>query len=146
MPATTYEQVEADAVVALVRDGMTLPKACERVGVPRSTFLDWVDADRDGLSGRYARARQRLLDHWADEVVEIADDGGCDRIEGDRGPVVDHDHINRSRLRVDTRKWLLSKLRPEQYGDKSTQSIDLTLKGEDPASVLAARRKAREGE
>jgi len=31
---------------------------------------------------------------------------------------VDHEHIQRARLRVDTRKWILSKMLPKVYGDK----------------------------
>lgn len=35
----------------------------------------------------------------------------------------DHDHVSRSRLRVDTRKWMLSKMLPKIYGDKTTTEL-----------------------
>ena len=55
----------------------------------------------------------------ADELLEIADDGRNDRIADEDGNErTDHDVIARSRLRVDTRKWLLSKALPKIYGDK----------------------------
>ena len=58
----------------------------------------------------------RLL---ADEILEIADDSNRDLIERADGVLtVDHEHIQRARLRVDTRKWILSKMLPKVYGDK----------------------------
>jgi hypothetical protein len=126
----------ADKVLELMSDrGQTLRGACRELGLLPSTFLAWVGRDEDGLRERYARAKDALLDYWSDEIVDVADE--CLAIS---------DNVQQARLRVDARKWLLSKLRPEQYGDSSKQTIDMTLKGEDPATVLAARRKAREGE
>jgi hypothetical protein len=72
---------------------------------------------------QYTKARKDLLEYWAEEILDIADDGSNDWIkrekeEGRIETVVDSEHINRSRLRVDTRKWLLSKLDAKKYGDK----------------------------
>jgi hypothetical protein len=71
----------------------------------------------------YARAKEEMAEHFAEEMLEIADDGSNDWIEREleRGNVIkvaDHEHIARSRLRVDTRKWLMSKLLPKKYGEK----------------------------
>lgn len=58
----------------------------------------------------------------ADDLLDIVDDGTNDFVarerDGERIMVVDHEHIQRSRLRADTRKWLLSKALPKLYGDK----------------------------
>lgn len=66
----------------------------------------------------------------ADELLSIADDGRNDTYEVTEGEEksirTDHDVINRSRLRVDTRKWYLSKVLPKIYGDK----VDMNLTGE----------------
>ena len=54
-----------------------------------------------------------------DEMLDIADDGTNDYYFGkDDQPIVDSDHIQRSRLRIETRKWLSSKLKPKKYGEK----------------------------
>jgi len=63
------------------------------------------------------------MEAWADEIVEIADDGSNDWMQrrlkdGSDETVMDHEHVSRSRLRVDTKKWLLSKLAAKTYGDK----------------------------
>jgi hypothetical protein len=62
---------------------------------------------------------QARTEAMAHEIEQIADDGSRDTYEDAEGNVkVDHDVIARSRLRVDTRKWLMSKLQPKKYGDK----------------------------
>ena len=64
------------------------------------------------------------VEYWAHEIIEIADDTSGDFIINERGErVVDHEHINRARLRVDARKWLMSKLSPQRYGDRVTADV-----------------------
>jgi hypothetical protein len=56
---------------------------------------------------------------WAHEIIEIADDSSGDFIINERGErAVDHENINRARLKVDARRWLLSKILPKRYGDR----------------------------
>jgi hypothetical protein len=84
------------------------------------TVLSWVDENKE-FSDQYARARELGYQGLADELLDIADDGRNDKFRDDDGHVtVDHDVIARSRLRVDTRKWLLSKMLPKVYGDRQT--------------------------
>ena len=76
---------------------------------------------------QYAHARNSQADHFAEEILEIADDGSNDYMTRKQGDieveVVNHDHIARSRLRVDARKWLMSKMAPKKYGDKVTNEL-----------------------
>lgn len=66
----------------------------------------------------------------ADEILEISDDGSNDWMErlGKEGEPagwqLNGEHVQRSRLRVDTRKWILSKLAPKRYGDKLQHTGD----------------------
>ncbi len=54
-----------------------------------------------------------------DEALEIADDASGDwAVDKDGKKTLDHENIQRSRLRVDTRKWAAGKLAPKRYGDK----------------------------
>lgn len=77
----------------------------------------------------------------ADELLEIADDGTNDwmeRIDGDGagvGWVLNGEHVQRSRVRIDTRKWLLSKMAPKRYGDK--QSFELSGPEGKPIETVA---------
>ena len=112
-------------ILQTIRDTGNLRKSCEAHGVKHSTFLDWVNADTD-LADQYARAREIGLEVMAHEILDIADDGRNDTYINEHGKSqVDADVVARSRLRVDSRKWLLSKLLPKKYGDK----LDLTNAG-----------------
>lgn len=79
---------------------------------------------------QYARAREAQADFLAEEIIEIADDGSNDYmtiVKGDKEyNVEDKEVTNRSRLRVDSRKWIASKLKPKKYADK----LDLNHSGE----------------
>jgi hypothetical protein len=92
----------------------------------------------------YARARDLGADAIADEILEISDDRSNDWMDrslpdGSVKREPDHEHINRSRLRVDTRKWLLAKMAPKRYGDRTVT----TLVGPDdgPVQLEAVRSK-----
>lgn len=95
----------------------------------KSTVMKWLTLHPEFVD-QYARAREAQADHFAEEILEISDDGSNDWMErrNDDGDVVavvaDHEHISRSKLRVDSRKWLMSKLAPKKYGDKVVHSGD----------------------
>ncbi len=122
---STYSRDMADRICAELASGKSLKAICDTPGMPpRSTVQGWVIDDVDGLSGRYARARDIGLEIMADETLEIADDGRSDlTITPDGREVVNSEVVQRSRLRVDTRKWLLSKRLPKTYGDKSALEV-----------------------
>ena len=106
-------------------EGESLNQICKDPEMPAySTVMAWA-AEKEDFKPLYAEARAALLEFWAGEIVSISDDGSNDWIEREvnNGRVMklpDNEHINRSRLRVDTRKWLLSKLAPKKYGDSTT--------------------------
>lgn len=93
-----------------------------------STVFRWLSENKS-FQEQYARAKEAQAEYYADEILDIADDGTndwMDKLNSDGeviGEVVNHENIQRSRLRVDSRKWLLSKLIPKKYGDKVQQEI-----------------------
>jgi hypothetical protein len=102
-------------------------KACEAAGVSHSTFIGWVGEDAE-LSDSYARAREDLLERMAQEVLDLSDKEVPETGDGRK----DWQAIQKHKLQVDTRKWLLSKLAPRKYGEK------LEVSG-DPANPLVQR-------
>lgn len=68
---------------------------------------------------QYAQAKIEQADLLAEECVDIADEDFLDvRIDPETGfETCNTEFIARSRLRIDTRKWLAGKLLPKQYGD-----------------------------
>ncbi len=83
-------------------------------------MIGWLfDGEHEDFMDQYARAREAQAEVRADEIVDIADDESGDFTTDEDGKrVVNHEHIQRSRLRVDARKWVASKLLPKRYGDK----------------------------
>jgi hypothetical protein len=87
----------------------------------KSTVLRWL-REKAELRDQYVLARDDLMEYWASDILEIADDGTQDTIPGlnkfgDEVMVPNHANVQRDRLRIDSRKWLLSRLKPKVYGD-----------------------------
>lgn len=116
-------------------DGVTLP-AYENVHY-------WLATDSECHS-LYLQAKEAQADFMAEEMLGIADDGRNDYIERfdknsrSLGYVLNGEHVQRSRLRIDTRQWLMSKLKPKRYGAK----IDQQGGEESPDELAEALRKA----
>lgn len=121
-PPSTYTVEVFQTICDRVHAGETLTAVCRDPDLPsRTTVRKWMSQNPE-TDAMFAWAREGLHDSWAEEIIGIADDGTTDYItktgrNGHEYEAVDQDHIQRSRLRVDSRKWLLSKLRPGQYGD-----------------------------
>lgn len=75
--------------------------------------------ENEANAKRYARACEMRAEVMANEILFISDNIGNDMVTlADGREVVDNAVVQRDRLRVDSRKWLLSKLQPKKYGDK----------------------------
>jgi hypothetical protein len=115
-------------------DGIPLRELCRQDGMPNwRTVYDWISADED-LAARIAHARDMGFDAIAEDILDIADDGTNDWIErkkqdGSTDTVIDSEHVQRSKLRIETRLKLLAKWSPKKYGDK------LHLAGHDGGTV-----------
>ncbi len=142
---SSFSQATADAICAGLRAGKSLRAVCREDGMPdKSVVMQWLGGHPD-FQDQYAKARAELLEHWADDILEISDDGTNDYVAtndpDNPGYRFNGEHFQRSRLRVDTRKWLLSKLAARKYGDTQTLkhvgSIDTS-----PQSVEELKAKA----
>lgn len=105
-------------------DGESLRSICIADEMPSaSTVCRWL-AQFPEFREQYAHAREAQADTLVDEMLDIADDGTNDwmekkNAEGDViGVEYNGDAVQRSRLRIDARKWMSSKLAPKKYGDK----------------------------
>ena len=84
----------------------------------QQSVYTWLREDVDFLE-RYTRAREAQADKLFREIIEIADDASRDYVATSDGKrIVDHENIQRSRLRVDARKWAAARLAPKKYGDR----------------------------
>ena len=107
-----------------IAKGESMVSICASEGMPvQSVVYSWLTVDSD-FAERYARAREQQAEHYLDEIIAISDDVTLDEIiDGEGNPRTNHEAIQRSRLKVDTRKWAMSKLAPKKYGDKIQQEI-----------------------
>jgi hypothetical protein len=99
--------------------GESVRSICRDEDMPASSsvFL-WLQKHPE-FTEQYARAAAARADAFAEEIIEISDDGRNDFAEdGDGHETTNHDVIARSRLRVDTRKWLMARMAPKKYGDR----------------------------
>lgn len=129
---TDYTTEIGDAICERLMNGESLRTICEPQDMPnRSTVFRWLakanheNAEQTFIDFRdqYARSREEQADAIFDECLDIADNATNDYMatqddEGGVGYKLNGEHIQRSRLRVDTRKWMAGKLRPKKYGDK----------------------------
>lgn len=91
------------------------------------TIFHWRKIHKE-FSDQYVRAKQFQIEALIDEILEIADSSDKDfKSNPDGKVIIDHEHIQRSRLRIDTRKWLASKLVPKIYGDRIQTSMEIEL-------------------
>lgn len=123
-----YTPEIAETILERLSDGEGLIAICRDDGMPSDGAVRyWVESDHDGFATRYAQARARGVERLADEILELSDDATRDvKTTADGRETVDYEVVARSKLRVDSRKWLLSKLLPKTYGDK----LDLNHSGE----------------
>ena len=134
---------QQEELLALIADGLSLREACKRDGMPdRGTVFRLCETD-EAFRNQYARACEARSDAIFDEMLDIADDGTNDwqtkqSADGESYESLNAEHVQRSRLRIDARKWVLSKMNPKKYGDKIglEHSGGLTVTLEPDASKL----------
>jgi len=112
----------ADYICLSLAEGTSLRTICSLPGVPaKSTVLGWLlIPESQWFLDQYTRARAIQTDVLFDETLDIADDGSNDYYDkqlpgGDTIRVVDSEHIQRSKLRVDTRLKFAAQVAPKKY-------------------------------
>jgi hypothetical protein len=133
MPKRVYTDEIAEEICSRLAKGESLNSICNDEHMPaESTVRLWALEDAHGFTAKYARARELGYLRLADELVDISDDGRNDwmtiRRGKDKVEVVNREAVERSKLRVETRKWILAKMLPKVYGDKVTNEITGSLK------------------
>jgi hypothetical protein len=119
MTQTNYTREVADTICTRMSEGESLRSICRSPGMPsEGTVRGWAVRDVDSFSERYRAARALLVEYWADQILDIADEPDLD--PRDR------------QIRVHTRQWLMSKLSPRRWGNK----LELSGDPQHPLQVL----------
>lgn len=112
-------------IIKEIEKGASLRSALKKNSpLSSSTFADWLNSD-DEMAKRYARATVIRSEAIFEDILNIADENLSDTYVDSEGVTrTDHDVIQRAKLRVDARKWVLAKMRPTKYGDKLDVTTD----------------------
>ena len=145
----TYTDEIGIAICTRIIEGETIKEICADADLPSErTVFRWLAAEPT-FWRLYMRAREAQMEKWCEEIVEIADDARNDYMDrlaknGEIERVYDPEAVQRSRLRIETRKWVMSKLAAKRYGDKVDVSVNATLDVSTLSDAeLEARTKAR---
>lgn len=141
-----YSQELADTICARLAEGESLRSVCRDDAMPAmSSIFKWM-REHPEFSNQYARAKEESADAMAEDVLEIADneveqplivDGLPMQVDGKLVMVKDNVSVQHAKLRVDTRKWLMSKMKPKKYGERvavagdETSPLQVIIKGKD---------------
>ena len=139
---SSYTKHIGDVICLRIADGESLRKICLSDDMPSKTSVfRWLaDEKNKSFRDQYARAREHQADALFDECLDIADELVNDTyIDSSGNERTDNEAIQRSRLRIDTRKWIAGKLRPKVYGDKVTDDNE---NQPEPTSVVVTVRDA----
>lgn len=132
-PSLYTDDLGAQICELIATSSMSMKSIAEKVNVPIMTILCWLCPTHNNYKEEFAKmytlSKDMQMDYLAEEIIDIADDGSNDYMKIVKGDmeynVEDKEWTNRSRLRVDARKWIASKLKPKRYGDK----LDLNHEG-----------------
>ena len=135
-PHSSYNEEVGDHVCAAIVEGATLREIAEELNINRCTILSWVHQNED-FAKKYRIARQMQAECLVDDIMTIANDGTNDYMEretktGGTEMVINSEHIQRSRLRIDSIKWVAGKFAPRVYGDR----VDVNHTGGVTATLL----------
>ena len=121
-----------DAICERIAKGESLVAICKDKDMPSiSLVFRWLADDEKTeereIVDKYARAREAQAEFYASEIIDIADDksGDCVKDEESGRVAFNPEFAARSRIRIDARKWIASKLLPKKYGEK----LDMTSGG-----------------
>lgn len=118
MSELTRENV--DKICELLIGGKSLAQICvENPDLPKPQMVFYGLHKNPQFLEDYARAREAQTEAYALELTELADNASLSA-----------ESINKARLQIDTRKWIMSRLKPKKYGDNQQVNHSGTIQHE----------------
>lgn len=105
-------------IIKDIEDNKSLRASLKLNKLSSQTFYKWLDNDKE-MAKQYARACEIRADNIFEEILTISD-----HTEEDHTPFTGGNVVQRDRVRIDARKWYLSKVNPKKYGDKIDHTTD----------------------
>lgn len=125
--AGKYCKAVADRILLAVENGQSLRAAAKAEGLTAAAVRKWMKRFPD-FGTQYAHACELKYHGYSDEMDDALNEADNAALDPECGTA----RLTAIRLRIDTRKWQLSKMLPKIYGDR-TQMI---VEGANPADLL----------
>ena len=140
---STYSDDIAELICAYLAEGKSMRTIATFEGMPCiKTMFTWMRVYPEFLQ-RYTRAKAESAESLAEEIIDIADDARNDwmevEVKGQTITKLDREHVERSKLRIESRKWIAAKLLPKKYGERLDVTIDATISID--AALTAAKQR-----
>lgn len=129
---TDYTLELSDEICSRIAQGESMRSVTRDYAMPAmTTMFRWL-REKEEFRKQYEIAKEESAESWADEIVDIADNEASQPLVEDGKPVIvngkpvmvtDSSTVAHARLRIDSRKWIASKLKSKKYGDKVQQEI-----------------------
>ena len=122
-----FDQDLADTICTQLTEGKTLRQICSEKGMPDLAMIRrWIQ-EKPLFNLHYSRARTEQTRAWADQIISLSDDMSNDyrdvtTVTGKAVRQVDRPHIERVRLQIETRKWIMARVNKAEFGDKTSDS------------------------
>lgn len=125
--AYSEDEIESvfESICREIELGSSLRSALKTIGSPSSNvFYEWIDGN-ELKNKRYARACEERANAIFEDTLDIADDKSGDVLKNENGDeYLNQEFVQRAKLKIDTRKWMLGKMNPKKYGDKNTTVLE----------------------
>ena len=123
-----YSKEMIELVCEYTAQGESLTTMCKRDNMPtKVTIINWLNTYPDFASA-FEDAKRAKAESLADEIIDIADDhASVTFYDADGNRRVDAGAVAHAKLRIDSRKWIASKLKPKVYGDKMQTEVSGSL-------------------
>jgi len=122
-PTVQLTEEQKNTAIELAIEGMSLRRILDKILISSYHFYKYKQSNPK-FEDNFATARLEGLEHLADDLLDIADDHSID--------------VNRARLKSDNSKWVLSKRKPQIYGDRLNLEVSTTI---DIGTALNEARK-----
>lgn len=141
-----YTEALAERICEMIASGSSLRTVAKTEGMPMvATMFSWMRQHPEFLK-QYEQAKQEQADALAEDMLDIADDGTNDWMEvhdkdgNSVGYKLNGEHVQRSKLRIETRKWIAERMKPKKYGAK----VDVAHGMTDPMAALLSRMSGQQ--
>ena len=112
------------AVCERIAAGESMREICAGDDMPDRTQINrWMAAD-PALRQQYLDACRARTFHYAEEIIDIADDSSQDAtVDKDGNEQLNAEFVARAKVRIDARKWIMARMNRVDFGDKVTQEV-----------------------